>query len=548
MFTHPEIGKIPTLLQRWANVRPKAIHWCQSACGLTAKVPFFALCFEGKRRAGDGETRTCQEARVHADPSASAILFHYGNFDSASPRLHGLEVFQYEVGTSLSQGSSLHPDQRRFVKDMTLDELAEKPGRRGQGGEAASTCIELNDLLVVSLLFPGVLGKQRLCLPPSRRAGPKHLVTGFRFSRSECEIVRARQFAPKHCRVQCSTGDCRASWKPQSRWLPQASSFTWKRLLSPLFLSSQSPREHCTKATLPLQMASGRETLGRWVGNAFAAVRITCGKQEMPVLHCDILAEPGTALGSKGCGLVEFANAAAATRAVNQLTDTEIKGRKIFVREDREPRRPAQGRKVFVGNLPYSVTWQALKDHMRQCGEVLRCDILAEPGTALGSKGCGIVEYASAASAQRAIRDLSDSELKGRLIFVREDREDDVPYRGRRLQDRAPAPMRARSRSYDDRKWRPVRGGYSAEGGSGCRVFVGNLAYSVTWQELKDHMRDAGQVMFCQILKEPGTALGSKGCALVEYSTPKEARKAINMMTDSELRGRKIWVREDREE
>jgi len=119
------------------------------------------------------------------------------------------------------------------------------------------------------------------------------------------------------------------------------------------------------------------------------------------------------------------------------------------------------------------------------------------------------------------------------------------------MQDAAPAPMRARSRSYDERKWRPVRGGHSAfesGGGSGCRVFVGNLAYSVTWQELKDHMRDAGQVMFCQILKEPGTVLGSKGCALVEYSTPKEARKAINMMTDSELRGRRIWVREDREE
>eukprot|EP00438_Fugacium_kawagutii_P025354 Skav236516 [mRNA] locus=scaffold78:805108:810632:+ [translate_table: standard] len=40
------------------------------------------------------------------------------------------------------------------------------------------------------------------------------------------------------------------------------------------------------------------------------------------------------------------------------------------------------------------------------------------------------------------------------------------------------------------------------------RVFVGNLAYSVTWQELKDHMRGAGDVLFCEILKEPGTTLG----------------------------------------
>lgn len=40
------------------------------------------------------------------------------------------------------------------------------------------------------------------------------------------------------------------------------------------------------------------------------------------------------------------------------------------------------------------------------------------------SKGCGIVEYDSPHAAMRAIRELNNTELKGRLIFVREDRED----------------------------------------------------------------------------------------------------------------------------
>mmetsp|Transcript_15996 Transcript_15996/g.40657 ORF Transcript_15996/g.40657 Transcript_15996/m.40657 type:complete len:154 (+) Transcript_15996:921-1382(+) len=39
------------------------------------------------------------------------------------------------------------------------------------------------------------------------------------------------------------------------------------------------------------------------------------------------------------------------------------------------------------------------------------------------SKGCGIVEYTNAEDAQEAIRALHDTELKGRAIFVREDRE-----------------------------------------------------------------------------------------------------------------------------
>jgi RNA recognition motif-containing protein len=38
------------------------------------------------------------------------------------------------------------------------------------------------------------------------------------------------------------------------------------------------------------------------------------------------------------------------------------------------------------------------------------------------SKGCGIVEFEKAAEAQNAMATLHDSELKGRLMFVREDR------------------------------------------------------------------------------------------------------------------------------
>ena len=40
------------------------------------------------------------------------------------------------------------------------------------------------------------------------------------------------------------------------------------------------------------------------------------------------------------------------------------------------------------------------------------------------SKGCGIVEYMDIASAQHAIALLNNSTLKGRPIFVREDREE----------------------------------------------------------------------------------------------------------------------------
>ena len=81
-----------------------------------------------------------------------------------------------------------------------------------------------------------------------------------------------------------------------------------------------------------------------------------------------------------------------------------------------------QNKRVYVGNLSWSVTWRDLKDHMRSAGEVLRADVLT--GYDGRSKGCGIVEYATVEEANTAVETLNNSDLMGRQIFVREDREE----------------------------------------------------------------------------------------------------------------------------
>eukprot|EP00127_Corallochytrium_limacisporum_P001181 Clim_evm16s44 gene=Clim_evmTU16s44 len=77
------------------------------------------------------------------------------------------------------------------------------------------------------------------------------------------------------------------------------------------------------------------------------------------------------------------------------------------------------------------------------------------------------------------------------------------------------------------------------------RVYVGNLAWSVRWQDLKDHMRVVGNVTYATVLQSPDGR--SRGCGIVEYETIEEAKTAILQMTDTELSGRKIFVRKDRE-
>ena len=57
-------------------------------------------------------------------------------------------------------------------------------------------------------------------------------------------------------------------------------------------------------------------------------------------------------------------------------------------------------------------------------------------------------------------------------------------------------------------------------------------------------MRTAGTVNFCNVMGANGR---SKGCGLVEFATPEEAQNAIRTLHDSELDGRRIFCREDRE-
>ena len=76
--------------------------------------------------------------------------------------------------------------------------------------------------------------------------------------------------------------------------------------------------------------------------------------------------------------------------------------------------------RLYVHNLSWRVSWQDLKDHFRQAGEVIHTKILTE-GPGGRSKGCGIVEMDSVDSAANAVEMLNDTELQGRNILIRED-------------------------------------------------------------------------------------------------------------------------------
>jgi len=82
--------------------------------------------------------------------------------------------------------------------------------------------------------------------------------------------------------------------------------------------------------------------------------------------------------------------------------------------------------KIYVGNLPYSVTDSSLKSNFADFGNVSSAKVMMDRDTGQ-SKGFGFVEMASAEEAQAAITALHGMSVDGRSIVVslarpREDR------------------------------------------------------------------------------------------------------------------------------
>eukprot|EP00927_Polykrikos_kofoidii_P071531 TRINITY_DN67793_c0_g1_i1.p1 TRINITY_DN67793_c0_g1~~TRINITY_DN67793_c0_g1_i1.p1 ORF type:complete len:221 (-),score=37.65 TRINITY_DN67793_c0_g1_i1:140-748(-) len=195
-----------------------------------------------------------------------------------------------------------------------------------------------------------------------------------------------------------------------------------------------------------------------------------------------------------------------------------------------------QSCRVYVGNIDWKVSWQGLKDHMKAAGDVVFADIF-EDGNGR-SKGVAIVEYKTSEDAKAAINKLHDTMVGSRQIFVREDRES----------------VRAKGSGKGG-----FKGGYDYDYGyaygfpsmplrvgprdKGRLLYVGNIPFRATWQELKDLFKQEGEVIRVDIAMD---AVGrSRGYANVLFEKEEDATKAIEKLNEADFQGRKMMVRLD---
>jgi cold-inducible RNA-binding protein len=78
-----------------------------------------------------------------------------------------------------------------------------------------------------------------------------------------------------------------------------------------------------------------------------------------------------------------------------------------------------------------------------------------------------------------------------------------------------------------------------------ARLFVGNLPFTTTENDLQDHFGQAGPVIGINIMQDRATGR-SRGFAFIEMGSSEDALKAISMFHQKDFQGRPLTVNEAR--
>jgi cold-inducible RNA-binding protein len=77
------------------------------------------------------------------------------------------------------------------------------------------------------------------------------------------------------------------------------------------------------------------------------------------------------------------------------------------------------------------------------------------------------------------------------------------------------------------------------------KLFVGNLTYNATENDLQDYFAQAGSVVSVNIMLDRSTGR-SRGFAFIEMGSEDDAKKAIEMFHHKDFQGRALTVNEAR--
>ncbi|XP_059298035.1 serine/arginine-rich-splicing factor SR34-like isoform X1 [Lycium ferocissimum] len=171
-------------------------------------------------------------------------------------------------------------------------------------------------------------------------------------------------------------------------------------------------------------------------------------------------------------------------------------------------------RTIYVGNLPGDIREREVEDLFYKYGPIAHIDLKIPPRP----PGYAFVEFEEARDADDAIRGRDGYDFDGHRLRV------ELAHGGR---GNSSANDRYSGRNDSGR----TNHKFGAPKRTEYRVLVTGLPHSASWQDLKDHMRRAGDVCFSQVFRE-----GSGTTGIVDYTNYDDMKYAIKKLDESEFR------------
>jgi nucleolin len=189
---------------------------------------------------------------------------------------------------------------------------------------------------------------------------------------------------------------------------------------------------------------------------------------------------------------------------------------------------------LFVKNLGWKTDENILGNFFGTYGEVQNVKVLYDRETGK-SRGLAFVNFSTREEAQAAINDADNLNVEGRLLQV--SFSDQKPQRDNNSNAGGRGGFQGGNRGGD--RFGGQGGNRGNFGGEKHTIFVGNLGFKTTENNLRNFFKDCGSVVDVRIAKnEEGR---SKGFAHVDFEAPDAVEKAKSK-AGQELDGRELRV------
>ncbi|KAF9347813.1 hypothetical protein BGX34_002876, partial [Mortierella sp. NVP85] len=257
----------------------------------------------------------------------------------------------------------------------------------------------------------------------------------------------------------------------------------------------------------------------------------TCPASVGPVAHADVLLGPDGR--SKGCGVVEYSNAEDAKEAIRKLNDVVLMGRPVFVREDRE----SEARIGFSGGRNSGHPSRGSESSTRQ---IYVANDKYGPPAGGGSRGTS--RYEPSRSSHRGDDYGRGSSGYNDSYGYSSSGHGDYRHEGSGSRHHDLYDGTARSNhhttNYNDMAMdASIPSGPAA--GSGDQIYIRNLPYTTTEQDLRDLFRTCGPIRMTEILLQNGRP---KGSGIVRFEMFESADKAVAKFNGYTYGGRPLEI------